>query len=130
MGWDMRLAGYGEKVDMANEVQQRYSGWADNEVLKVVRGSRQYGETPYYVAVKNKENGQVWAGIALTKRTKDGVWMKTMDETCGFGVYDAKAAKVVELLTDTDSAWAKEWREGVMNSLSNGEVKVRTGEYV
>ena len=111
MGWDSRLTRYGEKVDMAKEVAERYT-WDNAEPLKVVRGKQRHGETPYYVAVRNQA-GEVWAGVALTKRTKTEVWMKTMDETCGPGSHDAQAAKILDLLTPTDSEWANEWREAV-----------------
>jgi hypothetical protein len=112
MGWDSRAVRWGEKVDVAKEVAERYT-WDDAEPLKVVRGSRIHGETPYYIAVKQKSTGEVWAGVCLTKVTKSDVWIKTMDETCGPGAADAKAAAIFPFLTETKSQYAKEWREAV-----------------
>jgi hypothetical protein len=112
MGWDSRPKHYGEKVDVAKEVTERYT-WVEKgyEVLKVVRGSRMHGETPYYVAVKAE--GEVYAGICLTKVTKSDVWMKSMDETCGPYFADAKAAAILPFLTKAKNEFAQEWREKV-----------------
>ena len=112
MGWDSRPKYYGEKVDVAKEVTQRYT-WVEkgHEVLKVVRGSRIHGETPYYVAVKIEDG--VYAGICLTKVTKSDVWMKDMDETCGPYWADAKAAAILPFLTEAKNEFAQEWREKV-----------------
>ena len=112
MGWDSRAKRNGETVDVAKAVAERYT-WDDAEPLKVVRGSRKYGETPYYIAVKKKSTGEVWAGVCLTKITKSDVWIKTMDETCGPSAADAKAVSILPFLTEAKNEWAQEWREAV-----------------
>jgi hypothetical protein len=130
MGWDSRAKRYGEKVNVAKEVAERYT-WDDAEPLKVVRGSRKYGETPYYIAVKQKSTGEVWAGICLTKVTKSDVWIKTMDETCGPGAADAKAVAIFPFLTETKSQYAKEWREAVkVEAAKPSKQKVSEGNIV
>lgn len=81
------------------------------EVLKsAMKGS------VYYAAVKrvDKTNGDsiVFAAVFLT-RTDRRSWCdfgyKDMDETCGPCNYDCPKS-ILELLTETDSQYAKDWR--------------------
>jgi hypothetical protein len=128
MGWDSRMAHYGETVDFAEEVRQRYT-WSGNKAIKVVRGKRQHGVTPYYVAVQ-KDDGSVWAGVALTQRRGDEVAMKVMSEDEGPGYAEAVAGKILPLLTSTDSKWANEWREKVAQVViaEKAKPKVKAGD--
>ena len=80
------------------------------EVLK----SRMVGSV-YYAAVKTtKENeSTVWAAICLTSLDSKDYFnfsYKDMDETCGPYAYDCPES-ILKLLTETDSEYAKAWRE-------------------
>lgn len=128
MGWDGRYICYGETVDFAKEVLDRYT-WSGNKAIKVVRGKRQYGETPYYVAVQ-KDDGSVWAGVCLTQRRGDEAMFKTMGEDEGPYYADAVAGKILPLLTATDNAFANEWREKVAQAVvaEKAKPKVKAGD--
>lgn len=56
------------------------------------------------------EDGEVWAAVFLT--SVEGVWFyyKDMDETVGPCECDCPAS-ILNLLSETDSEWANEWRE-------------------
>ncbi len=69
----------------------------------------------FYAAVEkvHKETGerQVWAAVIKVTQTRGdyGFCYKDMDETEGPCYYDCPA-KILDLLTPTDSAYANEWR--------------------
>jgi hypothetical protein len=128
MGWDGRYIRYGEKIDMAEEVRQRYT-WSGNKAIKVVRGKRRGNETPYYVAVQ-KDDGQVWAGIVLTQRRGDELMMKPMAEDEGPYCHDAVAGKILPLLSPTENEYALAWREGVAQAVikEKNQPKVKSGD--
>lgn len=72
--------------------------------------------TTYYAAVKTTyKDGRsaVWAAVFLTKTEcgkYDNFGYKDMDETCG--PPECQCPKgILNLLTETDSTYAKEWRE-------------------
>lgn len=66
----------------------------------------------YYAAVRNDDTGWVWALVIKTHRAPRSYhnfgW-KSMDETMGPCYYDAPA-KVLDLLSPTESEYANEWR--------------------
>lgn len=66
----------------------------------------------WYAACKKKDTGEVFAAVFLTKWVPNDHFnfgYKSMDETMGPGDTDAPA-KVLDLLTPTDSEWANQWR--------------------
>lgn len=70
----------------------------------------------YYAAVKTTDrdgNYHIWAAVFLTstdQRNYNNFAYKDMDETCG--PMQCKCPKgILNLLTDTDSEYAKKWRE-------------------
>lgn len=81
----------------------------------------------YYAAVRNDDTGWVWAYVALIYRSPKSYhnfgW-KSMDESAGPGACDAPA-KVLDLLSETDSEWANEWRAACRRNI---ERKAKTLE--
>lgn len=128
MGWDGRYIRYGETVDFAEEVRERYT-WSGNKAIKVVRGKRRDGQTPYYVAVQ-KDDGSVWAGVCLTQRRGNEAMFKGMGEDEGPYYADAVAGKILPLLTATDNEYANEWREKVAQAVvaEKTKPKVKSGD--
>ena len=69
--------------------------------------------TAFYAATENLKTGEIFAAICL-KRWSRGDYFnfhyKEMDETCGPNETGAPA-KILDLLTPTDSEYANGWRE-------------------
>lgn len=65
----------------------------------------------FYAAVHNKDTDEVWALVCLTQRSKQyhNFGYKDMSDSMGPCYYDAPA-KVLDLLTPTDSEYANQWR--------------------
>jgi len=65
----------------------------------------------FYAAVKDP-SGEVWALVCLLQRTRGehNFGYKSMDETVGPGVQDCPA-RILDLLTPTQSKYALEWRD-------------------
>ena len=98
------------------------------EVLK----SSMVGST-YYAAVKRTrfatetepEKSCVFAAVCLTSTNMKDYYnfaYKDMDETCGPCNYDCPK-KILDLLTPTDSEYAKNWREKCYEKLKNKQDK-------
>ena len=104
MGWDFHheIAPYDRKQICRARVSGNY------EVIKDAMVG-----TTWYAAIKNKETGEVFASIVLTKIDRNGYCnfgMKWIDEECGPYHHDCPAS-ILDLLTPTTSQYAQEWRE-------------------
>lgn len=80
-----------------------------NELLDcaTVRGSG------FYAAMRNKETGEVWCLVVLTQWVPNdyhNFGYKDMSDTMGPGIDDCPA-RILDLLSPTDSEDANEWRE-------------------
>lgn len=64
----------------------------------------------YYAAMRSTKTGKVWALVALTDMENHEFGYKDMDETVGPCCYDCPNS-ILNLLSPTDSEYAKEWRE-------------------
>lgn len=85
-----------------------------------------------YVAASNaREPDKVFALVMPFSRYGDEFIVKEQDE--GMGPYDASApAKILDLLTPTDSEYANRWRESCRENLAKREAakKVKRGDKV
>jgi len=110
MGWTAYHV-YG-KIDRKSECDKVYNGETEKTIWKVLK-SAMVGST-YYAAVErtDKETGKskVFAGVCLTQVHNEEFYYKDMDES--MGPCERKCPNsILELLTETDSEWANEWRE-------------------
>lgn len=67
----------------------------------------------WYAAIKNKETGEVFASIALTKIDNSdfcNFGVKWMDEECGPYHCDCPES-ILNLLSPTENEWALRWRK-------------------
>jgi len=74
----------------------------------------------FYAAVRNANTDQVFALVALKQWNRDDYYnfgTKVMDETVGPCEAEAPA-KILDLLTPTDSDWANEWRQKCWDNLA------------
>lgn len=79
----------------------------------------------FYAAVRDREDGIVWAFVALTERVPaafHNYGYKEMDETSGPGVHGA-SRKVLDALTPTTNEYALAWRERVAATLDRPRPK-------
>lgn len=100
-------------IDRKAECDKLYNG--DNfEVLK----SAMVGST-YYAAIRAKRSNEVFATVVLTHTNMSDYWnfsYKDMDETCG--PCESKCPmSILKLLTETDSEYAKAWRQRCYDNL-------------
>lgn len=113
MGWtSYHIDG---RINRKTECDNLYNCETDNFVYKVLK-STMVGRT-YYAAVEktNKDTGEskVFAGVCLTS-VDNSDWhnfsYKDMDESVG--PCESKCPNsILDLLTETKSEWANEWRE-------------------
>lgn len=110
------------KVDRKAEMDSKYN-WEDESRKVEVLKSSMVGST-YYAAVKsfNKTNGYecVTAAICLTSTNNKDYYnfaYKGMDESCGPYKYDCPKG-ILDLLTPTESEFAKEWRKACYENLA------------
>lgn len=101
----------------------------DGEILasSTIRGT-------YYAAVRNFADGRVWALVILTNRaprSDHNFGYKDLSESMGIGDYDAPA-KILDLLTETDNAYALEWRAGCRKRIADKAAlpKVKPGDVI
>ena len=110
MGWTTyRATKYKKNGSVDKKAELDQYDWEDNcEVLK----SAMVGST-YYAAVRIKDTGRVFAAVFLTSsyRKKDyNFGYKYIDETWGPAESQCPIG-ILALLTETDSAYARKWRE-------------------
>jgi hypothetical protein len=123
MGWD--VTNVGSNITTKKFVEWEYKNLPAYELLAIGQGKRIHGEVPFYLALKNRESGEVSALVVLSKRRNGQVALKAIDETSGPFAYDCPKS-VFKLLTPTDSKFANEWRSIVAKSydapkLENGD---------
>lgn len=109
MGWSETTAIYYKhgKIDRKAECDALF-----NDDRFTVLKSAMVGST-YYAAVQQNNTGSVFAAVVLTStngRNYFNFAFKDMDETCG--PHECKCpATILDLLTDTNSDYANDWRE-------------------
>ena len=81
------------------------SDWAKNH--RLVKDAL-VGST-YYAAIENALDGEVWACVCLTQTEGERFGIKDMDERMG-PVQCTCPESILNLLTPTDSEYAREWR--------------------
>lgn len=83
----------------------------------------------FYAACKDEQTGEVFALVYLIQRNPRDYFnfsVKAMDETVGPCYYDCPA-RILDLLTETQSDYAKEWRDKCRKALAaNAEAKQST----
>jgi hypothetical protein len=108
MGWD-----YGPKPASVKDYMNSLYTWeTENKKCRVLK-SAIVSMREYYAAVEvvEKKTGsrEVVAAVALLNISRNELGKKTMDETCGPYSYNCPES-ILNLLTETDSEWAQEWR--------------------
>lgn len=107
-----------------------------NKNLEIIESSAKGGT--FYAAVRNKETAEVFALVILFRwapRDYYNFGTKWMDETVG-PCEDEAPAKILDLLTPTDSKWANEWRERCRKNLEKAaegkkvSSKVKDGDVI
>lgn len=103
MGWSTyhRPAGQTDREHFQGEVRDGLT-IIDSSTVKNV----------FYAACREDQTGQIFALVYLIQRTPRDYYnfgVKAMDETVGPCYYDCPA-RILDLLTPTDSEYAKEWR--------------------
>lgn len=115
MGWTFME----KPADVRGYLDAMYT-WTNDGVVNRVIDSAIVGRTTYYCAVETvKPDGarSVWAGVAMLKfapRARDGLTFgyKDLAESAGPFAW-ACPLRILELLTDTDSEYANNWRAKV-----------------
>ncbi len=111
MGWVTyhRPAGQTDREHFTKEMN------ADHEILDCATVKR-----TFYAAVRNKTDGQVWAWVCLIQRTRGeyNFGYKSMDESMGPNEAECPA-RILDLLTPTESQWANEWREACRKRIAH-----------
>lgn len=117
MGWDFHheVAPYNRREILKKELNtEKY------EVLKdALVGS------VWYAAIRNKETGNVYAAVVLTKIHKNdycNFGIKWMDDSVGPYYYDCPK-NILDLLSPTDSEWANEWRKKCLENKAKKKEK-------
>ena len=128
MGWDGTPIG--RNIKTKDFIKWEYDkAYTKYDVIAIGEGAYQFGEKPFYLALKDKETGAVIAVVVLTKRKNGWIYTKSIDEHSGPHAIDCPAT-VFNLLTPTESAWANEWRAKVSEFLATPKVKVAIGDTV
>lgn len=127
MGWD--VSPISRRIKSTDYIKFDWERAGTHEVLAIGNGPRLHGESVYYLAIKQKETGVVFAVVTLAKRTKYDIAIKDISEDAGPLAYDCPA-KVFNLLTPTTNPLALEWRAKVAERLANPPAKVKVGDIV
>ena len=123
MGWDVSNISSNIKtkdnayVDLKRGLHPKY------EILAYGQGKRGAGYVPIYFAIKNKETGDVFAQITLTKRKNGFISQKDIGEEAGPFAYDCPKS-VFKLLTPTKNEFAQNWRKEVEKFYAQGKLVV------
>lgn len=116
MGWTYKFVGTTDKTPkqlMTEELEQ----YGSEKVIKasVVRGV-------YYAAVRNERNGKI-NGVVCLMRKQNGEfgWKDIWEE---MGPFESRCPKVIiDLLSPTDSEYAKQWRERCIANAKGSRIK-------
>jgi hypothetical protein len=111
MGWSTyhRRAGQTDREHFQGEVREGLT-ILDSTTIKNV----------FYAACRDDQTGEVFALVYLIQRTPKDYFnfgVKAMDETVGPCYYDCPA-RILNLLTDTESEYAKSWRESCRKAIA------------
>lgn len=119
MGWDVTQVGKNISTKKFLEFDLKRTYGENYELVALGEGKLEYGQKPFYAAVKSKNNnsGAVFAVVYLTKRRNGSVAVKSITESAGPYYFDCPA-KVFNALTETDNEYALEWRSKVQAYLS------------
>lgn len=115
MGWSSTYTGRITSQEKKQRID-RIRTWDNEEVVK----SCMVGTT-YYAAVKRKDDGVVYAVVALTQMEEGEFGFKDMSEICG-PVEVKCPIGILKLLSPTDNKLAQEWRK---RCLENHEAQLR-----
>lgn len=116
MGWTYKFVGITDKKPkqlMTEELEQ----YGSEKVLKaaVVRGV-------YYAAVRNERNGKINGVVCLMRKQGDDFGWKDIWEE--MGPFESRCPKsIIDLLSPTDSEYAKQWRERCLENDSGSCIK-------
>ena len=134
MGWTSYHAEFYKNgtIDRKKEIDEL---WTQKEIEKYpelyVLKSRMVGST-YYAAIEEKENGvikKVFAVVVLTSTNMKDYFnfsYKEMSESAGPYCYDCPKG-ILDLLTDTDSEYAINWRNKCRENLQKKKDKTTKG---
>lgn len=76
------------------------------------------GGSTFYAAVRNKDSGEVWALVVLTRRSSGYFNFSYKEMSESMGPNEASApAKVLNALTPTEDEYAIEWRKACREAL-------------
>ncbi len=133
MGWTGQIATHYKKgrIDRKAECDGYFMEGLNAGHYEVLRSTLK--GSVYYAAIQNKvryagrneasepiyepiENGTIWAAVFLTSVESGWFYYKDMDETVGPCECDCPAS-ILNLLSETDSEWANEWRERCRKSI-------------
>lgn len=115
MGWSSIYTGRLTSQEKKQRID-RVRTWENEEVVK----SCMVGTT-YYAAVRRKDDGVVYAVVALTQLEEGEFCFKDMSETCG-PIEEKCPIGILKLLSPTDDKLAQEWRK---RCLENHEAQLR-----
>lgn len=104
MGWSSIYTGRLTSQEKKQRID-RVRTWENEEVVK----SCMVGTT-YYAAVRRKEDGVIYAVVALTQLEDGEFCFKDMSEICG-PVEEKCPIGILKLLSPTDNVLAREWRK-------------------
>lgn len=115
MGWSSIYTGRLTSQEKKQRID-RVRMWGGEEVVK----SCMVGTT-YYAAVRRKEDGVIYAVVALTQMEDGEFGFKDISEICG-PVEEKCPVGILKLLSPTDNKLAQEWRK---RCLANHEAQLR-----
>lgn len=115
MGWSSIYTGRLTSQDKKQRID-KVRTWNNEEVVK----SCMVGTT-YYAAVRRKDDGVVYAVVALTQMEGGEFGFKDMSEICG-PIEEKCPIGILKLLSPTDNKLAQEWRK---RCLENHEAQLR-----
>ncbi len=121
MGWDVTQVGRNISTKKFLEHEIRREIGSNYELLALGQGKNQHGTKPFYAAFKRNCSGKVFAVVYQTKRRNGSIAVKPVGEGEGPFYFDCPA-KVFNLLTETDTEWALEWRSKVQKYLAEKAV--------
>ena len=114
MGWDVTQVGKNISTKKFLEHDILSTIGANYELLALCEGKNQYGQKPFYAALRNNLDHTVSAVVYLTKRRNGSIAVKSVGENSGPLLFDCPI-KILNLLTKTDNAWALQWRADCTN---------------
>ena len=115
MGWSSIYTGRLTSQEKKQRID-KVRTWDNEEVVK----SCMVGTT-YYAAVRRKDDGVVYAVVALTQMEEGEFGFKDMSEICG-PIEEKCPIGILKLLSPTDNKLAQEWRK---KCFENHEVQLR-----